>query len=162
MYLYSLKFYVGEFCQDMLPYPDYVQNSPKTYGGRRQTVLSARFSEIKKIRKIRKNKEILRPRSKWPGSSVGIATRYRLDGPGIESLWRQDFPHPSRPAMGPTQPPVQCVPALSGGKERSGRDADPSPLLVPWSRKSRAIPPLPLWAVRLVQSLSACTVQLYL
>ena len=42
------------------------------------------------------------------------------------------------------------------GKERPGRDADPSPLLVPWSRKSRAIPLLPLWAVRPVQSLSAC------
>ena len=49
-----------------------------------------------------------------------------------------------------------------GGKERPGRDADPSPLLVPWSRKSRAIQLLPLWAVRPVQSLSACTVQLYL
>jgi len=44
-----------------------------------------------------------------------------------------------------------------GGKERSGRDADPSPLLVLWSRKSRAIPLLPLWAVGPVQSLSACT-----
>jgi len=33
----------------------------------------------------------------------------------------------------------------------------PHPLLVPWSRKSRAIPLLPLWAVRPVQSLSACT-----
>ena len=43
------------------------------------------------------------------------------------------------------------------GKERSGRDADPSPLLLLWSRKSRAIPLLPLWAVRSVQSLSACT-----
>ena len=31
------------------------------------------------------------------------------------------------------------------------------PLLVPWSRKGRAIPLLPLWAVRPVQSLSACT-----
>ena len=31
------------------------------------------------------------------------------------------------------------------------------PLLVPWSRKSRAIPLIPLWAVRPVQSLSACT-----
>jgi len=28
---------------------------------------------------------------------------------------------------------------------------------LPWSRKSRAIPLLPLWAVRPVQSLSACT-----
>ena len=33
----------------------------------------------------------------------------------------------------------------------------PFPLLVPWSRKSRAIPLIPLWAVRPVQSLSACT-----
>ena len=31
------------------------------------------------------------------------------------------------------------------------------PLLLPWSRKSRAIPLLPLWTVRPVQSLSACT-----
>jgi len=40
-------------------------------------------------------------------SSVGIAIRYGLDGPGIESRRRRDFPHPSRPALGPTQPPVQ-------------------------------------------------------
>jgi hypothetical protein len=33
-------------------------------------------------------------------SSVSIATRYGLDGPGIESWWGQDFPHSSRPALG--------------------------------------------------------------
>jgi hypothetical protein len=44
-----------------------------------------------------------------PASVVGIATSYGLDGPGIESRWDRDFPHLSRPALRPTQPPVQWV-----------------------------------------------------
>ena len=44
---------------------------------------------------------------------VGKATRYGLEGPGIESRWRRDFPHLSRPNPRPTQLPVQCVPGLS-------------------------------------------------
>jgi hypothetical protein len=48
-------------------------------------------------------------------SSVGIATRYGLDGPGIESRWVRDFPHPCTPALGPTQPPIHWVPGLSRG-----------------------------------------------
>jgi hypothetical protein len=32
-----------------------------------------------------------------------------MDGSGIESRWGRDFSHTSRPALGPTQPPVQWV-----------------------------------------------------
>jgi hypothetical protein len=48
-------------------------------------------------------------------SSAGIATRYGLDGPGIESRWGRDFPHPSRPALGPTQSPIEWVPGVYRG-----------------------------------------------
>jgi len=93
-----------------------------------------------------------------PGSVVGIATGYGLDCPGIERRWGRYFTHLSRPALGPTQPPVQWVPDLSRGV-KSGRDVTLTPqlLLVPFSRKSRAILLLPLWVVWSVQNLSACT-----
>ena len=49
-------------------------------------------------------------------SSVGIATRYGLEGPRIQSRWRKDFPHPSRPAtLGPIQPCIKWVPGLFRG-----------------------------------------------
>ena len=48
--------------------------------------------------------------------SVGIATRYGLDGPLVESRCGRVFPHPSRPNLRPNQPPTQWVPGLSRGK----------------------------------------------
>jgi len=64
-------------------------------------------------------------------SSVGIAIRYGLDGPGIESRWGRDFPHPSRAVLGPTQPPVQWLPRV----KRPGRGVDDPPHLAPRLKK---------------------------
>jgi hypothetical protein len=61
-----------------------------------------------------------------PGNSVGIATDYGLDGPGSNTGGDEIF-RPPRPALGPTQTPVQWVPGLSQGKERPGCNADHSP-----------------------------------
>jgi len=49
-----------------------------------------------------------------PGSSVGIATDYGMDGPGSNPGGDEIF-CPSRPALGPIQPPAKWVPCLSRG-----------------------------------------------
>ena len=93
-----------------------------------------------------------------PGSSVCIVTGYGLDGPGIESRWGARFYAPVQ--TGPGAYPASCTMgtgSFPGIKSGRGVTLTPHPLLVPWSRKSRAIPLLSLWAVRPVQSLSACT-----
>jgi hypothetical protein len=61
-----------------------------------------------------------------PGSSVGTATEYGLDGPGIESRWGRDFSHRSRPALGHTQPPVKGYWEFPGVKQ-PGRGSDHPP-----------------------------------
>ena len=62
-----------------------------------------------------------------PGSVVGIATGYLLDGPGIEYRWGRDFPHLVQ--TGPGAHPASCTMgtgSFPGGKVRPGRDSDPS------------------------------------
>ena len=61
-----------------------------------------------------------------PGSSVGIATDYGLDGPGIESRWGEIFHRPDRP-WGPPSLLYNGYRVFPGGKVRPGRDADHSP-----------------------------------
>jgi len=62
--------------------------------------------------------------------SVGITTRYGLDGPGIESRWGgRDFPHTSGLAVGPTQP-IKWVLGLFPGRKASGAWlSPPTPIL---------------------------------
>jgi hypothetical protein len=49
-------------------------------------------------------------------SSVGIVTRYGMDGPGIESRWGRYFPHPSRLAWGSPSHPFNGYRVFTGVK----------------------------------------------
>jgi hypothetical protein len=118
-----------------------------------------------------------------PGSVVGIATGYWLGDPGIECRWGEIFRICPDRYWNPSGLLYNGYRVFPGSKELPGRDADPSHLLMPWPRKNRAIPllpygpyglyrasvpvqgytlplpipPLSLWTIRPVQSLSACT-----
>jgi len=74
-------------------------------------------------------------------SSVGIATRYGLDGPGIEYRWGARFSAPLQTAIGPAQPPIQWVPASFPGVKWPGPGVDHHPDLC----KSKAVP-LQAWS----------------
>ena len=79
-----------------------------------------------------------------PGSVVGIATSYGLDGPGIESRWEARSSAPIQ--TGPGAHPASCkmgTGSFPGVKSGRGLTLTPHPLLVSWSRKSRGIPLLP-------------------
>jgi hypothetical protein len=55
-----------------------------------------------------------------PDSSVGVATHYRLESPGIEPQWGRDFPQSSGPALGPTHLPVHWLPGIFSGDKAAG------------------------------------------
>ena len=64
-------------------------------------------------------------------SLVSTATGYGLDVSGFESRCGRDFTHPSRPAVGPTQPPIQWVPGISRGLSGRGVALTTHPHLAP-------------------------------
>jgi len=78
-----------------------------------------------------------------------IATGYELDGLGIQSRWGEIFRTCSDRPWGPPSLLYNGYRVFPGGKERSGRDSDPSPPSSAMLKKE--------WAVRPVQSLSVCT-----
>ena len=62
-----------------------------------------------------------------PGSSVGIATGYGLDGPGIEYRWGgETFRTCPDRLWGPPSLLYNWYRVFPGGKKRPGCDADPS------------------------------------
>ena len=65
---------------------------------------------------------------------VSIAARYKLRIPGIECRWGGYFPQTSKPALGPTQPPMQWTPAHSRHK-RSGPGVENPTHLAPRRKK---------------------------
>jgi hypothetical protein len=69
------------------------------------------------------------------GIAVGIATRYGLKVPGIESRWGRDFTYPSGPGLGPNQPSIQWVPGLFPGIKRPERGVDHPLHLMPRLKK---------------------------
>jgi hypothetical protein len=92
----------------------------------------------------------------WVAQSVKrLATGWTVRGSNpVEAIF-------SAPVeTGPGANPSSCTMgtgSFPGVKSGRGVALTLHPLLVPWLRKGRAIPLLPLWAVRPVQSLSACT-----
>jgi hypothetical protein len=96
-------------------------------------------------------------------SSVSVVTRLWAGQTGFDSQQGQGvliFAIASRPALGPTQPPIQWVPgALLPGAKRPWREADHSLHLVPRSRMYGAIPPLPLYAFMVWCSVKAQAIQ---
>jgi hypothetical protein len=72
-------------------------------------------------------------------SSVGIATRYGLEGPGIESRWGDIFrTYPDR---------LRCPPSLLYNGYRVFPEGTGGQSMMPRLRKGWAIPPLSLWVL---------------
>ena len=68
-------------------------------------------------------------------STVGVATRYGLDGPGIESRWRVRFSAPVQTGIGTYPVSYTMGTGLLLGVKRPGRGVDHPPHLAPRLKK---------------------------
>jgi hypothetical protein len=80
-------------------------------------------------------------------SVVSIATRYGLEGPGIESRWGEIFRTCPDRLRGSPSLQYNGYRVFPGGKGGRGVMLTTHPLLVPTLRKSWAIPPLTPWVL---------------
>jgi hypothetical protein len=80
-------------------------------------------------------------------SSVGVATRYGLDGPRIEFRWGSRFSSPVQVCPGAHPASYTRGTAFFPGVKWPDRGIDHPPQLSPMLKKSRAIPLLLLWAI---------------
>jgi hypothetical protein len=79
-------------------------------------------------------------------TTYGIATGLRAGRPEFNSRQGQEiflYATASKPALGPTQPPIQWVPGALSEVKRPEREADRSPSSSAEVKNGGAIPPLP-------------------
>ena len=81
----------------------------------------------------------------WRDRSFGIATRYALDGPAIESRYGRDFAHPSRLALGPHPVTYTMGTGSFPGVKRPGRGVGHPPLIALRLEKEYGYTCNPLW-----------------
>jgi hypothetical protein len=99
------------------PSSGHCYTKPSYKGGKRRGVLGMKGAEYLL--------PIFGGKIGYRDSSVGIATRYGLDGPGIESRWGARFSAPVQ--SGPGVHPISCTMGLSWRVKRPGRGVDHPP-----------------------------------
>jgi len=91
-------------------------NNNKLHGETRQGIPRI----LRKVHQSLSPSQFLKIRFNIIFDFTSAQTRYGLDSPGIQSRCGRYFPHPSKPALGPTQTPIQWTPDLFPGCKGAG------------------------------------------
>jgi hypothetical protein len=94
----------------------------------------------------------------------GIASRYGLDCPRIESLWGRDFPHPSFSALEPTNFLHNKKRVSFQGLRRMGPGFEQLPYLAPRLKKEVSYTSTLLWVLIVCSgmNLTYCLITFYM